>query len=1692
MPNTIPQTKNSFNLSNQSPLFQNVTSFLKKRKLKQDVERTYNNEFNDLEIQASKFSDNPAQWKRDHALSLFLSDRMEADHEQVIKNLPDFSRVYYGTNNTQLAYQISLNAQDIDDKITDSTANINKFEEFTKSSTRGIGKLLFNLASGTANVFGMKTTAAEIEREHKRYQDRVLANPAAQNQIKEISGTWEQLTNSTWWAVNGGEMLSNFVFFTAGGLATFGASSYALSGKLLAKTPKIKKALQAITTAETLTVAESSIESGGVLGDITNTIDREREKHNALKIYLDTLSDEDRESVIGKSLYEALQNFESGTKHTNEIELASDAAAEAFSKNILMNSIINAITFSSGFSAGRLLANAGKGKTTFGLLKGIGFATGSALSEVEQELRQNDISEAAVVEALTGNALDLDLLSIRSINALLGNDKEEFDTALQSLIQGSRTTVGTIASEVMRSNSIGQVESKISEFQKSVDNTDDKTTIPDDVQELSNKLKDAETIEEKAEIIKSASKEAVEKASVLVKKEKELALAKNKILNEREARIEQIQKELQELDAIDQQQDEPLAREDLEPRLGELFPENSGINFDIVDSVQDLPSELQDRENVRAVTQGDNRIFFVADQIQEGDLSTVVNHELFHAGLRKSTNDVSKLMKQVFEGVDQQELEKISQEYDLDLTTESGQIEVAEEFLAKVAEQGENVEPSLFQRIVAAVKQFMRDLGVNLDFTDNDIRNIIARSNRAITQGSTQQQSNSTSPDIRFSLTPEQQSRRDELLKELEQLNKVADDDEALTNLAAQQIEKENQKEKTDLEKSISNSEFREETKKIRKDLRDRFKAELRQTKQLQKNIEKYMVDEKIAMQDRAKVIANLRQLGQRRKLKSKERKFNEIIDRLTNLKTERFRKQNLNKIEKIIKQELKKRRSKGGQKTGRLKNEAGAELIKRVVTINNYTKMSTPLVESQGRKLDADLINLMQNVDSTDQQVFDIELQQIELEMFGNLFEKGEHKKNAATVRAALKHLQDVVSDKKTLFEQLREQKKAQWDSDRLTITNGFGGVPTETAFRNKRNKKNTSLQDFVEETLNFTNRHFSLDQKLDRIADFDKTGTVAKILEEWRKYFFFANQKEQTENRQNATLRDEKIKEICNCKNSEKFLIKMGKTEFEISKAVKNGEGRENRTYNQDQGLFLWLAMRMPDLEPNMNENGFDATTFAELDKALPQEVKELGLFYVDHLSNQYDSVNKVYRELWGVDMPRIENYFPFKADLNDIRTLEPDLLNTGEMDYGTMLNPGSTIARKRHNISIDDTMSASTMFIHHQMQMAHFKAYALGSRDFFAVFNDRKVQRTIKFNLGDKFYNELINHAHHVVNGGNKNFARSRFFDVLRTAFIFKSLSVNARVFFTQITSLPAYWIHMSTVDFFKEIVNVATPEGLQEMQQLLKTEFVQNRLQAGNDTEVLFALRKLKTRGAISTLFRAGMITTRAGDIIPILIMGKGIYRNAFKEAKARGLSDQQATKHAQFVFGSLTEEMQQSSAWKDQTHWQRKGSYGKALSMFLTSPRQYMTTGIRAIQKIMNGRDRKKSTKALFTVGFLLPAAFKFVKEIYDNNLLGVEDDRDDEERQMDWIVTMLRSPFAGMYIVNEISERLTNELFLNKSFLHNQAFTPFNLIDDLILLFRDGYGLFDSDQDLDDVTDNLGKTFPAVKQGKRIFERISE
>ena len=173
----------------------------------------------------------------------------------------------------------------------------------------------------------------------------------------------------------------------------------------------------------------------------------------------------------------------------------------------------------------------------------------------------------------------------------------------------------------------------------------------------------------------------------------------------------------------------------------------SNLNIEVVQSVDDLPTNLavqataMGADGVKGLAIRDgNTVFIVANNVNNlADVIATLFHEaLGHAGLARAFGArLDSILRSVYDtnaAYKQRADAWLAANKDAYVDENNRELRALEEVLAEESEQG-RINPSIFARIIAAIKDFARRIGLNLDYTNADVASILAAAHDIVVEG---------------------------------------------------------------------------------------------------------------------------------------------------------------------------------------------------------------------------------------------------------------------------------------------------------------------------------------------------------------------------------------------------------------------------------------------------------------------------------------------------------------------------------------------------------------------------------------------------------------------------------------------------------------------------------------------------------------------------------------------------------------------------------------------------------------------------------------------------------------------------------------------------------------------------------------------------------------------------------------------
>jgi len=420
------------------------------------------------------------------------------------------------------------------------------------------------------------------------------------------------------------------------------------------------------------------------------------------------------------------------------------------------------------------------------------------------------------------------------------------------------------------------------------------------------------------------------------------------------------------------------------------------------------------------------------------------------------------------------------------------------------------------------------------------------------------------------------------------------------------------------------------------------------------------------------------------------------------------------------------------------------------------------------------------------------------------------------------------------------------------------------------------------------------------------------------------------------------------------------------------KNAAGEEvTLSLTKQQLIQKYMELQDPTLEKTFTENmkWTDEMITAVKDSLTDAEVAraewQLGFLAGEY----YDTINGVFRSVYGVDLGYNSNYTPINRDV-DSTTKESLLVARDMFRYASVNNP-SLKARVRSSAPLKFT-DADAVLLKHIEEMEHFKAWASTIRDLRRVFMNKEIRAAIRQYHGRDILKHIDKNINDMARGGIERVRLNRQVDYLIRAFT-RSVLAKPAIGLRQIPSVFAYSTEMPIRDYFEGIADFWKDPLAHTRKLTSKSAYLKARFTLGHERDIRFAMKKgyAKQLSNKNNWQDYPMILIRLGDKLAVTQGSWAAYLSAIKAGK----SENQAILFAEMA----TKRTQPSFGLEDMAGLRREGSWVRLLTMFQSQPNKYFRIVADNMRNFQYGRgSRPKHAYNIFLAWAVLPMLFQYM------------------------------------------------------------------------------------------------------------------
>ena len=407
---------------------------------------------------------------------------------------------------------------------------------------------------------------------------------------------------------------------------------------------------------------------------------------------------------------------------------------------------------------------------------------------------------------------------------------------------------------------------------------------------------------------------------------------------------------------------------------------------------------------------------------------------------------------------------------------------------------------------------------------------------------------------------------------------------------------------------------------------------------------------------------------------------------------------------------------------------------------------------------------------------------------------------------------------------------------------------------------------------------------------------------------------------------------------------------------------------------------------------------------DALLPQDHIQVRV-QLEWYNEYYDRINEVYERVYGMSLPKLDQYVPISREGQGI---DQDEFMKSVVYRGGVV-PENLKSRTPSKLRLVQQGDYSVMAMH-MIEMEYFIAFKEKTLFMNNVFN-ADVMNRIKDNYGESVRRTIADDLGYFSNKAIiTNLTIERDVVKLMRNFGFAALSLKPQIGLKQLVSLAAMNEDVKTVNFVAGIVYMAA-HPKKAIAILNKSLFFKNR--GSNIDQDYQALQAdmlsgkfINFLGRNPNVLKVQMALIRWGDKGAIAIGGFGHIHAKMKE----GASEADAIKS----FEKISNRTQQSTNPDQLSELQRSSGFVRILVQFMSSPNAIARAEISAINEVLKGRISKKEfTKRYITTHFVIPAMIMWIAN-------GFSWDDEDE------IAATAFGSLNGLFVIGDVFEEIQN------------------------------------------------------------------
>lgn len=476
--------------------------------------------------------------------------------------------------------------------------------------------------------------------------------------------------------------------------------------------------------------------------------------------------------------------------------------------------------------------------------------------------------------------------------------------------------------------------------------------------------------------------------------------------------------------------------------------------------------------------------------------------------------------------------------------------------------------------------------------------------------------------------------------------------------------------------------------------------------------------------------------------------------------------------------------------------------------------------------------------------------------------------------------------------------------------------------------------------------------------------------------------------------------------------------KKSLTFDRVLSEGEATPQRMTELEAVQYL-LSWAQPDIRPRMERQGIGQGAIDGLEKFISKDARAIMGFLQADYARGYGRLNEVYRRLFGMNMPQVENYAPARYDVAGAETDIGGPLDMGGGE-GAGMSSGFVKTRQKHNARLARVDALSTYFRHVQ-NSEYWLAWAENVREMKATLGSTEVLQAIRSTAGLGKEEAVKVWVKAFETNGRKDASMlsttTKLLNLVMAAHAKIALAWKVAVLMKQASAALGSTMELPPGAAVSGWGRFLSGQLVIELKDVWNSPTIQRRIESGFSPEVRTAMAADGlSPSMLASLGEKGMLPIIYTDAAFTTISAAIAYDYHYRKAVDSGVSPEAAKGVAMDAMDRTIHRTAQPAENVDRSLNEVNASvWAKLFMQFKSEQRKNFAISYLAAKRIGRGEDVAANAKTLAVSWALGGVLTQTMGDLYRS--IFKDDDDEDLWQPEDYMRAMVLGPIDGLFLI---------------------------------------------------------------------------